>query len=244
VCGEESALIESLEGYRGEARSRPPFPTDAGYQGHPTVLNNVETFANIPHIIKKGSMWFKSRGTEESAGTKLLSVSGDCKKPGVYEVEFGVSVKEVLEMAQAEDAKAVQVGGASGSCVCKKDFDRKISYEDLNTGGSVIIFNKRRNMFDVVENFLEFFQEESCGQCTPCREGIPVLLEGARMIRKGQCSKDYLNDLLSLAETMKIASKCGLGQSSPNIFMDVMKNFKDEYKLNKNNMKKEKVFNE
>jgi [NiFe] hydrogenase diaphorase moiety large subunit len=99
-------------------------------------------------------------------------------------------------------------------------------------------------MFDVVENFLEFFQEESCGQCTPCREGIPVLLEGARMIRKGQCSKDYLNDLLSLAETMKIASKCGLGQSSPNIFMDVMKNFKDEYKLNKNNMKKEKVFNE
>ncbi len=243
VCGEETALIESLEGYRGEARNKPPFPANVGYNGHPTVLNNVETFATVPHIIDKGSKWFKSIGTEKSSGTKLLSISGDCKKPGVYEVPFGITIKKILEMVNAIDTKAVQVGGASGHCVSKKDFGRQISYEDLNTGGSIIVFNNKRNMLDIAENFLEFFKEESCGQCTPCREGIPVLLEGVRMLRKGECTHEYLDDLLSLSETMKLASKCGLGQSSPNAFVDIIKTFKDEYVLNENNDIKEKIFN-
>ncbi|MDP8259900.1 MAG: NADH-ubiquinone oxidoreductase-F iron-sulfur binding region domain-containing protein [Candidatus Gygaella obscura] len=242
VCGEETALIESLEGNRGEPRNRPPFPVNTGFNANPTIINNVETFANIPHIVTKGSKWFKSFGTEKSSGTKLLSISGDCKKPGVYEVPFGVSVKEVLKLCDAKDVKAVQVGGASGVCVSKKDFNRKISFEDLSTGGSVIVFGKKRNMLEVADNFLEFFKEESCGQCTPCREGIPVLIEALELLRKGECSKEYLKDIFSLAETMELASKCGLGQSSAKALISIINNFKDEYSLSKSKDNR-KVFN-
>ncbi|MFA5087951.1 MAG: NADH-ubiquinone oxidoreductase-F iron-sulfur binding region domain-containing protein [Candidatus Omnitrophota bacterium] len=231
VCGEETALIESMEGNRGEPRNRPPFPVNTGYNGFPTVVNNVETFVAIPHIVAKGAKWFKSIGTEKSAGSKLLSVSGDCKKPGVYEVPFGVSIKEVLKMVGGENAKAVQVGGASGECVPSSQFHRKIAFEDLSTGGSVIIFNQKRNMLDVAENFLHFFREESCGQCTPCREGIPVLINGLGKIRAKECSLSYWDDLLSLCETMQIASKCGLGQSVPKAFLSILNNFKSEYTL-------------
>lgn len=242
VCGEETALIESLEGNRPEPRNRPPFPVNTGYNGWPTIVNNVETFVTVVHIIKKGVNWFKKIGTEKSAGSKLLSISGDCKKPGVYEVPFGISIKQILEMVDAKDTKAVQVGGASGVCVPKSEFNRKIAYEDLSTGGSVIIFNKKRNILDAAENFLRFFEEESCGQCTPCREGIPVLLEGLEMLKKGCCTKSYLKDIFSLAETMQVASKCGLGQSSPNAFISILTNFKKEYILLKSN-RKEKRFN-
>jgi len=231
VCGEETALIESMEGQRGEPRNRPPFPVNTGFLGYPTVVNNMETLAVIPHVIAKGADWFKKIGTEKSSGSKILSVSGDCKKPGVYEVPFGTSVKEILDLAGAEETKAVQIGGASGTCIGKKDFNRKIAFEDIPTGGSVIIFNKTRNMVETVENFLEFFQEESCGQCTPCREGIPVLIEGVRKIKKGECAADYLKDLFSLSETMQCASKCGLGQSAPNAFLAVMDTFKEDYSI-------------
>lgn len=231
VCGEETALIESMEGQRGEPRNRPPFPVNTGYLGYPTVVNNVETLAAVPHIVSKGFEWFKNIGTEKSAGSKVLSVSGDCKKPGVYEVPFGTPVSDVLSLVEAEDVKAVQVGGASGVCVGKEEFDRKIAFEDLSTGGSVIVFNNTRNMMDAVENFLDFFEEESCGQCTPCREGVPVLIEGLEMITGGKCSPGYLEDLLSLSETMQCASKCGLGQSAPNAFVDVIKKFKKDYSV-------------
>ncbi|MBN2831262.1 MAG: dehydrogenase [Candidatus Omnitrophica bacterium] len=241
VCGEETGLIESLEGNRGEPRNRPPFPVNTGYNGFPTVLNNVETFINIPHIVKKGAEWFKSFGTEKSAGTKLLSVSGDCKNPGVYEVEYGITIKELLKIAGATEVKAVSAG-ASGECISVSQFNRKICFEDFSTGGSLIVFGKNRTMIDVAENFLKFFKDESCGQCTPCREGIPVLLEGLILIKKGECPKDYLDDLFSLSETMQLASKCGLGQSSPNPFVSIINNFKSEYKLSKI-AKKEKVFN-
>ncbi|MDD5613602.1 MAG: NADH-ubiquinone oxidoreductase-F iron-sulfur binding region domain-containing protein [Candidatus Omnitrophica bacterium] len=241
VCGEETALIESLEGNRGEPRNRPPFPVYTGYNGHPTVVNNVETLANIPHIILKGVKWFKSIGTEKSSGSKIISVSGDCKKPGVYEVPFGTTVKSILKIAAASDTKAVQVGGASGVCLPKSQFDRKIGFEDISTGGSIIIFNSKRDMLDAADNFLHFFQEESCGQCTPCREGIPVLIEGLELLKRGECDKKYLDDLLSLAETMQLASKCGLGQSAPNMFVSVVDNFKSEYKLSKNT-RKENLF--
>jgi len=241
VCGEETALIESLEGNRGEPRNRPPFPVNTGYNGCPTVLNNVETFINIPHIVLKGADWFKGFGTEKSAGTKLISISGDCKRPGVYEVEFGTTIKELLKIAGAESAKAVSAG-ASGECVPERQFGRRICFEDFSTGGAIIVFSKKRDMLDAAYNFLKFFEDESCGQCTPCREGIPVLIEGLELIKKGKCPKSYLDDLMSLSETMQLASKCGLGQSCPKPFVSIINNFKQEYTLSKNN-KKEKEFN-
>ena len=187
VCGEETALIESMEGQRGEPRNRPPFPVNTGFLGYPTIVNNVETLVAVPHIIVKGSAWFKKIGTEKSAGSKLLSISGDCDKPGVYEVAFGTTVADIVKLAEAKNTKAVQIGGASGICIGKDEFHRMIAFEDIPTGGSVMMFNATRNMLDTVENFLEFFKEESCGQCTPCREGMPVLLEGVELIRKGAC---------------------------------------------------------
>jgi len=225
VCGEETALIESLEGYRGEPRNRPPFPVNTGYMGHATVVNNVETSVAVVHIIQKGLDQFKKSGTEKSTGTKLISVSGDCEKPGVYEIPFGISINDILKMVQADNPKAVQVGGASGTCVSAKDFNRKIAYEDLSTGGSIMIFNKDRDMLDIAKNFLKFFEEESCGQCTPCREGIPVLLEMHEKIKSGAFSETDRLKLASLAETMQLASKCGLGQSSPNAFLAIIENF-------------------
>ncbi len=233
VCGEETALIESLEGNRGEARNRPPFPVNTGFEGAPTVVNNVETFLAIPHIIVKGPEWFRSIGTEKSAGSKLLSVSGDCKRPGVYEVAFGTSVKEVLKIVEAEDAKAVQVGGASGACVSASGFRRKLSFEDLPTGGSIIVFGKKRKIIDAIENFLYFFKDESCGQCTPCRDGIPVLIDYLEKIKENNFSKGDLRDLLFLIETTKLASKCGLGQSAGVAFETFLDNFKEEYKIGK-----------
>jgi len=228
VCGEETALIESLEGQRGEPRNRPPYPVNTGFMGSPTTVNNVETLAAVPHIIMKGGSWFKNRGTNKSTGSKLFSVSGDCKKPGVYELLWGTSINELLKIVEAENVKAVQVGGASGVCIPKSQFDRKLGYEDLATGGSVIVFNEDRNMLEVLKNFMEFFVEESCGQCTPCRIGNIKLLEGVKMIERGDYTFRYINNLKELGKTMQVASKCGLGQSSPNPFLTILENFKDE----------------
>jgi [NiFe] hydrogenase diaphorase moiety large subunit len=228
ICGEETALIESLEGYRGEPRNRPPFPVDTGFVKQPTTVNNVETLAWAACILAKGADWFKSFGTEKSTGLKLFSISGDCDRPGVYEFPMGITVAELLNEVGGEDAKAVQIGGASGHCVPRSEFNRMIAYEDIPTGGSVIVFGPQRDMLDVAENFLEFFVEESCGQCTPCREGNPKLLEGVWMLKEGRCSMAYLKELLRLGETMQLASKCGLGQSSPNAFLSIVENFRDE----------------
>ncbi|HVO75408.1 MAG TPA: NADH-ubiquinone oxidoreductase-F iron-sulfur binding region domain-containing protein [Ignavibacteriaceae bacterium] len=228
VCGEETALIESLEGHRGEPRNRPPYPVDTGYMGYPTVVNNVETLSAVPHIIVKGADWYKKFGTEKSSGTKLFSVSGDCEKPGVYELPWGISIKELLELVEAKNTKAVQVGGASGTCIPKSQFNRKFGYEDLPTGGSIIIFNESRSMLKVLKNFMEFFVEESCGQCTPCRIGNTKLLEGVEKIETGEFTYAYINVLKDLGRTMQVASKCGLGQSSPNSFISILENFKDE----------------
>jgi [NiFe] hydrogenase diaphorase moiety large subunit len=228
ICGEETALIESLEGNRGEPRNRPPFPVDTGFMGQPTVVNNVETLAWVPCILVKGSDWFSGQGTEKSQGFKLFSVSGDVSRPGVYEFPMGISVAELLKAVGGEDAKAVQIGGASGQCVPASQFERTICFEDVSTGGSVIVFGPERDMLEVAQNFLEFFVEESCGQCTPCREGNAKLLEGVEMLREGKCSTPYLRELISLGETMQVASKCGLGQSSPNAFISIVTNFEDE----------------
>jgi [NiFe] hydrogenase diaphorase moiety large subunit len=228
VCGEETALIESLEGERGEPRNRPPFPIDTGYLDHPTVVNNVETFAWVVCIMAKGAKWFKNTGTEKSPGPKLLSISGDCRKPGVYEFPLGITIAKLLEQVDGTDAKAVQVGGAAGQCVPREEFQRTIAYEDISTGGSIIVFGPQRDMLDVAENFLDFFIDESCGQCTPCREGTPKLLAGVKMLQRGKCSMPYLQELESLAETMQLASKCGLGQTAPNTFLSIVEHFQDE----------------
>ncbi len=228
VCGEETALIESLEGHRGEPRNRPPFPVDTGLNRRPTSVNNVETFAWVTCILDRSADWFKEFGTSKSTGLKIFSVSGDCSHPGVYEFPFGITIAEVLREVGGSHAKAVQVGGASGFCIPHRDFERKICFEDVSTGGSIIVFSEHRDMLDVAENFLEFFTDESCGQCTPCRIGNTKLLEGVRKLKQGKLSMHELNELVSLGETMQIASKCGLGQSSPNAFISIIQSFREE----------------
>ncbi len=228
VCGEETALIESLEGHRGEPRNRPPYPVNTGFMGCPTVVNNVETLASVPQILLKGGAWFCRYGTDKSTGSKLFSISGDCKFPGVYELPWGTSIKELLEIVEATNTKAVQVGGASGICIPKSQFFRKLSFEDAATGGSIMIFNESRNILNVLQNFMEFFVDESCGQCTPCRVGNIKLLEGVKKIRSGNFTFAEIRNLKELANTMQVASKCGLGQSSPNPFLSILENFSAE----------------
>ncbi|MEW6653276.1 MAG: NADH-ubiquinone oxidoreductase-F iron-sulfur binding region domain-containing protein [Bacteroidota bacterium] len=228
VCGEETALIESLEGNRGEARNRPPYPVNTGFMGKPTTVNNVETFASVSHIVIKGGSWYCKQGTDKSTGSKLFSVSGDCDKPGVYELPWGTKISDLLQLVEAKNTKAVQVGGASGICIPKSQFDRIFGYEDAATGGSIMIFNESRNMLHVLKNFMEFFVEESCGQCTPCRIGNVKLLEGVEMLEKHEYTFGYINKLKELGKTMQLSSKCGLGQSSPNAFLSILENFKEE----------------
>jgi [NiFe] hydrogenase diaphorase moiety large subunit len=208
VCGEESALIESAEGKRGEPRDRPPFPVEKGYLNQPTIVNNVETLCAVVKIILNGGDWYKGFGTIESSGTKLLSVSGDCRYPGVYEVEWGFSVTDILEMVGAEYVQAVQVGGPSGSCIGPNDFERILGYEDLATGGSLIIINNRRNLLkDIVLNFTNFFIEESCGSCTPCRT-LPVIFRD-KLIKIIE-GKGVMKDLMEIERWSMImkANRC------------------------------------
>ncbi len=229
VCGEESSLLESAEGRRGAPRNRPPFPVTKGYKSQPTALNNAETLCCAARILAKGADWFASQGTRDSTGTKLLSVSGDCDRPGTYEMEFGLSVNKLLELVGADDVTAVQVGGPSGACVAPKDFGRKICYEDLSTGGSVMVFGQGRDMLEVVRDFTEFFTEESCGWCAPCRVGSTVLLRMLDEIRAGRGTEDHLYQMMQLGDTVKACSRCGLGQSSANPFLTTLRNMRDIY---------------
>jgi [NiFe] hydrogenase diaphorase moiety large subunit len=228
VCGEETALIESLEGFRGEPRNRPPFPVVAGLLNNPTVVNNVETLASVAAIFAKGADWFKTFGTDKSTGYKLFSISGDCAKPGVYEFPWGITVADLLKEVGGEGAKAVQIGGASGICVPARDFSRALAFEDIPTGGSIMVIGPQRDILDVAENFLEFFVEESCGQCTPCRLGNPQMLKAVELLKEGACPPQFLADVKALGETMKVASKCGLGQTSPSAFLSILEGFDDE----------------
>ncbi len=229
VCGEESALFESMEGKRGEPRNKPPYPTVSGYNGKPTVINNVETLVYTCEICRMGSEKFKSFGTFDSRGSKVFSVSGDTPTPGIYELELGMPLKDFVEEFADGDAKAVQIGGASGHCVPRKKFNETIiGFEGIPTGGSMMIFNSTRSMYNVLHDYLEFFTEESCGQCTPCRVGCQQLLKGIEAVKKGEKSPLYLEDLKKLTLTMKIAAKCGLGQSVANPFISIVDNFKEE----------------
>lgn len=229
VCGEESALLESAEGKRGEPRDRPPFPVTFGYRGLPTTVNNVETLCAAARILDRGAGWFKSMGTPKSAGTKLLSVSGDCARPGVYETEFGLKVQDLLKMAGALDAQAVQVGGPSGTCISRGQFERKLCFEDLPTGGSVIIIGPQRDLFQVIHNFMDFFIEESCGWCVPCRAGNILLKKKLKKITAGKGTTKDLQEIEAWGKTIKAMSRCGLGQTSPNPILTTLQNFREMY---------------
>ncbi len=229
VCGEESALFESMEGKRGEPRNKPPYPTVAGYNSKPTVINNVETLVYTCEICRMGPEQFKSMGTNDSRGSKVFSVSGDTPIAGIYELELGMSLKDFVEDFGDGDTKAIQIGGASGYCVPRKKFnDTIIGFEGIPTGGSMMIFNSSRSMYNVLHDYLEFFTEESCGQCTPCRVGCQQLLKGIEAVKKGERPPAYLDDLKRLTATMKIAAKCGLGQSVANPFTSIVDNFREE----------------
>jgi len=229
ICGEESALFESMEGKRGEPRNKPPYPTVAGFRNKPTVINNVETLVYALMICKLGAKKFRDLGTTDSRGSKVFSVSGDTPVPGIYELELGMSLQEFVNEFGDDDAKAVQVGGASGFCVPRKKFqDTIIGFEGVPTGGSMMLFNSSRSMYNVLKNYVEFFQEESCGQCTPCRVGCQQLQKGIKAVKKGDRSAEYLDELLKLTETMKRTAKCGLGQSVANSFSSIVNNFKEE----------------
>ncbi len=230
VCGEETGLIESMEGKRGEPRNRPPFPVTKGYLNQPTVVNNVETLCSVPKILLEGADWFKSLGTGESAGTKLLSISGDCDKPGVYEVEWGLTIQELLDMVGAGDVQAVQVGGPSGTCIDPSQFNRAIAFEDLATGGSIIVIGKDRDLLkDYVLNFMEFFIEESCGSCAPCRSMNLILRNKLLKILSGNGIKKDIDELLSWSRVGKETNRCGLGQTAANPIITTVENFRGLY---------------
>ncbi|MDZ4094144.1 MAG: NADH-ubiquinone oxidoreductase-F iron-sulfur binding region domain-containing protein, partial [Paracoccaceae bacterium] len=225
ICGEEGALISSCEGLPGEPKTRPPFPVTRGYLGHPTVVNNVETFAHVARILDRGAEWFRSFGTEKSPGTKLFSVSGDCAKPGVYELPYGVTLRALLALAGAEDAAAVQVGGPSGTMIGRDSFDRQLCFEDLATGGAVIVFNAHRNILEIVDYYMSFFVHESCGYCTPCRVGNVFLQKAIQKFCKGQANDGDIAYLQDLSATIIETSRCGLGQTSPNPVLSSLQNF-------------------
>ncbi|MCD6596347.1 MAG: NAD(P)H-dependent oxidoreductase subunit E [Bacteroidales bacterium] len=229
ICGEESSLIESAEGKRGEPRPRPPFPVEKGYLGFPTIINNVETLCSAVSILQNGGSWYRELGTDESTGTKILSISGDCRYPGIYELEWGFSVNDILEMSGAENTKAVQVGGPSGALIPPSQFDRLLCYSDLATGGSLIIFNNSRDLLkDVVMNFTEFFIEESCGSCVPCRN-IPALLKNKlEKIFAGHGTRNDLNEMEEWSNIMQI-NRCGLGHTAANPVTSSLKNFRELY---------------
>jgi [NiFe] hydrogenase diaphorase moiety large subunit len=229
ICGEESALFESIEGKRGEPRNKPPYPTKSGLFGKPTAINNVETLVYTVMIMRYGAAHFKELGTKDSRGSKVFSVSGDTPKAGIFELELGMSVDEFVNDFGDGDTKAVQVGGASGFCVPRKKFEETIiGFEGVPTGGSMKLFNSTRSMYNVLHNYLDFFTEESCGQCTPCRVGCQQLLKGVEAVKRGDKNSKYLEELVKLAKTMKRASKCGLGQSVGNAFGSIVENFKEE----------------
>jgi len=197
VCGEETALIESMEGKRGEPRNKPPFPVQHGYLGKPTIVNNVETLASAFMACRLGAAEYKKLGTQDQRGSKLFSISGDTPKAGVHELELGMNIADFVKEFGDGDTKAVQVGGVAGFCIPRKKFESTIIGQGNTTGGSTMIFNSKRSMYRVLHNYLEFFAEESCGQCTPCRVGCQQLLKGIEAVKHGKKPAEYLNQLNS-----------------------------------------------
>lgn len=229
ICGEETALIESLEGKRGIPRLRPPFPVNAGYLGKPTLCHNVETLIQAAQIIQNGAAAFASCGTPASPGSKVLSISGDVARPGLYEFPLGVTVQQVLEACGAQNVQAVQVGGPSGCLIAPTEFQRRLCYEDLPTSGSFMVFNHQRDILEIARHFTRFFAFESCGFCTPCRVGTQLLQRAMDTLCSGHGSRQQLNDIEEIGEIMRQTSHCGLGQSAANPLRDSLLRFRALY---------------
>jgi NADH-quinone oxidoreductase subunit F len=230
ICGEESALMNSMEGKRGEARYRPPFPAERGLFGKPTVINNVETLVNVPPIVLKGSKWYSGIGTPKSKGTKIFSVSGDVARPGIYEMELGCTLKElVVDLAGAKGTKMVQVGGSTGGIVPFSMLNTPLSYETVLGSGAVVVFDNSRDVLDFVYRTMEFLNEESCGFCTPCREGTEVMMEILGRLVKGDGVQEDLGALEDLSNAMIASSMCGLGQTAAIPVLDTLKYFRNDY---------------
>ncbi len=229
VCGEESSLIESLEGKRGTPRIRPPFPVESGYLGLPTAVNNVETFCAAAHIALHGGAWWAAIGTPKSTGTKIHSVSGDCERPGLYEYPFGTRIGRILEDCGAVDTQAVQVGGPSGVCLSAFEFGRRIAFEDVPTAGAFMVFDRSRDMFEVARGFAHFFAHESCGFCTPCRVGTALVVKRMDKLAAGQGSRHDIDVLFELDKLMHTATHCGLGASACNPLRDTILKFRPAY---------------
>jgi NADH:ubiquinone oxidoreductase subunit F (NADH-binding) len=232
ICGEESALMESIEGKRGEARYRPPFPTGEGLFGKPTIINNVETLMNIPQIILKGSDWFSAIGTDNSKGTKVFSASGDVNRPGVYELVLGSELRELVkDLAMAEDIQAVQIGGAAGRLIPGSMLNTPLSYETVLGSGAVTAIDQTRDIIDVANQTIQFFAGESCGKCVPCREGTEVMVEILGRMVTGDGVVEDIKTLEDLSEVMMLSSLCGLGQSAPITVLDSLEHFGNEYQV-------------
>ncbi|MBP1565028.1 MAG: NADH-quinone oxidoreductase subunit NuoF [Oscillospiraceae bacterium] len=240
VCGEETALMTSIEGNRGEPRPRPPFPAEKGLFGKPTVLNNVETYANIPQIILNGPEWFASMGTEKSKGTKVFALGGKIKNTGLVEIPMGTTLREVVEeigggIPNGKKFKAAQTGGPSGGCIPAEHFDIPIDYDNLigigsmMGSGGLIVMDEDNCMVDIAKFFLEFTVDESCGKCTPCRVGTKRLYEILDKITKGQGTLEDIDKLEELCYYIKENSLCGLGQTAPNPVLSTLRYFRDEY---------------
>jgi len=229
VCGEESALMNSIEGKRGEARFRPPFPPTSGLFGKPTIINNVETLMNIPPIIEKGASWFSSIGTPTSTGTKVFSVSGDVDKPGVYELPMGSRLCDLIALAGAKNVKMVQVGGATGSVVPASMIETPLAYETVLGSCAIMVFNNTRDVIDFVFRTMVFLNEESCGECTPCREGTEVMIEIFERLVKGDGVPEDITTLEKVSSLMIQSSLCGLGQAAPVPLLDTLKYFRNDY---------------
>ncbi|WP_394969066.1 NADH-ubiquinone oxidoreductase-F iron-sulfur binding region domain-containing protein [Candidatus Allofournierella merdipullorum] len=240
VCGEETALMTSIEGMRGEPRPRPPFPAKKGLFGRPTILNNVETYANIPQIILKGADWFRSMGTEKSPGTKVFALGGKIKHTGLVEVPMGTTLREIVEeigggIPGGKKFKAAQTGGPSGGCIPASLIDTPIDYDNLMEIGSMmgsgglIVMDEDTCMVDIAKFFLEFTVDESCGKCTPCRVGTKRLLELLEKITSGNGTMRDLERIEELAQFIKENSLCGLGQTAPNPVLSTLQYFRDEY---------------
>lgn len=240
VCGEETALIHSMQGERGEPKSKPPYPAESGYLGKPTVVNNVETLLNIPQIILHGSQWFRQIGTKDSPGTKVFALAGKINNVGLVEVPMGTTLREIIYdigggIKDGKRFKAVQTGGPSGGCLTSKDLDISIDFDTLAAKGSLmgsggmIVMDEEDCMVSIAKFFLEFTLDESCGKCTPCRIGNTRLYEILNRITEGEGRVEDLDLLEELSDTIKESSLCGLGQTSPNPVLSTLKEFREEY---------------
>lgn len=229
VCGEETAMLNSLEGKRGEPRNKRFYPTERGYMQKPTVINNVETFCAAARIIQLGADKYLQTGTSASPGTKLLSVSGDCRLPGIYEVEWGTSVREILSKCEADRPHFIQVSGPSGECITMDEADRKIAFDDLPCGGSFMIFSRSRDILSILRNYNRFFKHESCGLCTPCRAGNFILEKKLELFATKLAQQRDVDEVREWGQIMKLTCRCGLGKTASNALLNAQEKFPEYF---------------